>query len=182
MRSHTRNYQEKNPAFDPRYFRFRINGWAYFGRIQWLFNRSQSQYFQVIWRSQLLLLLLLLLVVVVVVVVVVILVVVVNYWWPLDWRTSMALSVKFLFWAGTLSKIIMAFLPQGYVIKWKLMMVMKSYSAFPILHNCIWNVLYKQSIYGWDWTSAYSYFNSHCRNKASSLQDKTEGKYGILMN
>ena len=31
----------------------------------------------------------------------------------------------------------MAFLPQGYVIKWKLMMVMKSYSVFPILHNCI---------------------------------------------
>ena len=28
----------------------------------------------------------------------------------------------------------------------------------------------------------YSYFNLRCRIKASSLQDKTEGEYGILMN
>ena len=28
----------------------------------------------------------------------------------------------------------------------------------------------------------YSYFNLRCRFKASSLQDKTEGEYGILMN
>ena len=28
----------------------------------------------------------------------------------------------------------------------------------------------------------YSYFNLLCRIKASSLQDKTEGEYGILMN
>ena len=27
----------------------------------------------------------------------------------------------------------------------------------------------------------YSYFNLRCRIKASSLQDKTEGEYGILM-
>ena len=38
---------------------------------------------------------------------------------------------------GTLTKIIMAFLPRGNVIKWKLMMVMKSYSAFSILHDYI---------------------------------------------
>ena len=28
----------------------------------------------------------------------------------------------------------------------------------------------------------YNYFNLRCRIKASSLQDKTEGEYGILMN
>ena len=28
----------------------------------------------------------------------------------------------------------------------------------------------------------YSYFNLRCRIKASSLQDKTKGEYGILMN
>ena len=28
----------------------------------------------------------------------------------------------------------------------------------------------------------YSYFNLRCRIKASSLQDKTEGENGILMN
>ena len=28
----------------------------------------------------------------------------------------------------------------------------------------------------------YSYFNLRCRIKASSLQDKTEGEYGMLMN
>ena len=28
----------------------------------------------------------------------------------------------------------------------------------------------------------YSYFNLRCRIKASSLQDKTEGESGILMN
>ena len=28
----------------------------------------------------------------------------------------------------------------------------------------------------------YSYFNLRCRIKTSSLQDKTEGEYGILMN
>ena len=27
----------------------------------------------------------------------------------------------------------------------------------------------------------YSYFNLRCRIKASSLQDKTEGEYGILI-
>ena len=27
----------------------------------------------------------------------------------------------------------------------------------------------------------YSYFNLHCQIKASSLQDKTEGEYGILI-
>ena len=30
--------------------------------------------------------------------------------------------------------------------------------------------------------SVYSDFNLRCRIKASSLQDKTEGEYGILMN
>ena len=28
----------------------------------------------------------------------------------------------------------------------------------------------------------YSYFNLRCRIKASSLRDKTEGEYGIVMN
>ena len=36
----------------------------------------------------------------------------------------------------------MAFLPQGYVIKWKLMMVMISYSAFPIFYIIVFEMFF----------------------------------------
>ena len=45
--------------------------------------------------------------------------------------------------------------------------------------NCS-GIMYSCSID--DYIYIYSYFNLRCRIKASSLQDKTEGEYGILMN